>query len=165
MSSSKRRWGRGTTWHHLSDLGQMLQTPRLWIRLVLSTTYLESCPVLAKNNPVTNNNIRNSWSTRYIHKVASWRLFDHKKRPDAIMPGCFSVMPSFFFWDLFVTFSTTRNFCKLFFTVRGGRWVVLIYFSNVQGQGVPHNVAHIFFINLATAKPTKKTLVDSTLIL
>jgi hypothetical protein len=35
-------------WHHMSDLGQMLQTRRSWIHVVLSTTWLESCPVLAK---------------------------------------------------------------------------------------------------------------------
>ncbi len=39
----------GTMCHHMSNLSQMLQTPRLSIRvLLLSTAQLESCLVLAK---------------------------------------------------------------------------------------------------------------------
>ncbi len=36
------------TWPHVFDPGQRLQTRRSWIHVVLSTTWLESCPVLAK---------------------------------------------------------------------------------------------------------------------
>ena len=79
----------------------MLQTPRLWIHAVLSSTYLESCTVFAKTI---------KWQTTYeipdlgitfIRSQVARSLSTIK--PSVIMPCCFTVMPIFFL-GLFSTF-------------------------------------------------------------
>jgi hypothetical protein len=62
-------------WHHMSELGQMLQTRRSWIHVVLSTTWLESCPVLAKTIKWhTGLLIRaKAWAARVEVGMATWK--------------------------------------------------------------------------------------------
>ncbi len=151
MSWSKHRCRRGTTWHHLSDLGQMLQTPRLWIRAVLSTTHLEWCTVFAKTI---------KWQTTYeipdlgitfIRSQAARSLTTIK--PNVIMPCCFTVMPIFFL-GLFSTFGyfflQLSIFINYFLLFKGARWIlprervrlylfIFICFT-IEGEGLEVNV-------------------------
>ncbi len=100
MSSSKHSCGRGTMCHPVSRLDQMLQIPTLSIRALLSTTYLKSCPLLAKTI---------KWQTT-IYETPDLGItlitsqaggYFTTKKPSVIMPSCFSVMPGFFLLTLF----------------------------------------------------------------
>jgi hypothetical protein len=71
-------------------------------------------------------------SRHYAHKVAGWRLFDHKK------PYCnaklFESSGKLFFSKLFFTFCyffTACNFHKLFFTVEKGQGYYFIIFTSL----------------------------------
>ncbi len=107
------------------------------------------------------------WSGHYAHKVAGWRLFDHQK-PN-VMPGYSSVMPGFFFdfFDFlffFVTFFTTCNFCKLFFTVQGARWIVLVLALLVWLSGIPqrHNATWLVLRCYLMCRPWRSCNVFHT---
>jgi hypothetical protein len=79
------------------------------------------------------------WSHHYTHKDKGWGLLNHQK--PTVVGGYFCWFVSFF-----VTFFTTCNFCKLLFTVEGGKVSCFNLFSDyLRGQGVPLFIYFNFF--------------------
>ncbi len=141
----------------------MLQTPRLWIHAVLSTTYLESCIVFAKTI---------KWQTTYeildrgitfIRSQAARSLTT--KKPNVIMPCCFTVMLIFFLghFSTFGFFLPLSIFINYFLLFKGARWIhpgegvrlyLFIFISfTIEGEGLEVNV---FFLLPCTTRMRKK---------
>jgi hypothetical protein len=75
------------------------------------------------------------WSEHYTRKAKGQGLFDHQK--PAVVQGCLNVMRGYFLLTFFIFcyFLTICNFVNYFLLLKGAKWVVLIYFWIVRGEG------------------------------
>jgi len=59
------------------------------------------------------------WSGHYAHKVAGWRLFDHQKEKEIVMPGSFFLFFWFFLGYFLLFFLLLVIFVNYFLLFRG----------------------------------------------